>query len=511
MKKILFALIISALSIHVIRSQEIIWKYSEELPHGVQRTFVEIDSENNVYTAFSGMDYLKIIKFDPNGNLQWSIVDTAWRSFYDFKVSNSGTIYATGSIETGINTYDCIVAAYSPQGIQQFESTYSVTNFSGDAGNRITFDDAGNIYVSGMSLTGTTTSLFTLKMNNGGSIEWVQLKDFITPVVPYNLILDDEGNVYSAGFDAYVGDSINSFIVKYGNDGQQLFDNTYLIDGYKSFYGAALFFDLDQNLILAGMIATNNNTGGCCLKIDADGNVMWERLILAGYHDMAILCGDIDRSGNIILGGQITYDDADAYYGKFSADGNLIWENVYSGPVGSIDECRNLVVDDDQCYFSFSEDGITSKRNFTILKTDLSGNTIWDIFYDGPAHLNDNLKEIIIDNNNEIVVMAQTEEVALHYYATLIKYSNPLSVSENNTSYNPNLVLFPNPAYQVVTISTAEGYAIDELTIYTLAGQQVLHERLLSGTIDISHLQPGMYIVEVTGEGRKIRRKLLIE
>jgi len=38
-----------------------------------------------------------------------------------------------------------------------------------------------------------------------------------------------------------------------------------------------------------------------------------------------------------------------------------------------------------------------------------------------------------------------------------------------------------------------------------------LRVRPEDGTIDISHLQPGMYIVEVTVEGRKVRQKLLVE
>ncbi len=38
-----------------------------------------------------------------------------------------------------------------------------------------------------------------------------------------------------------------------------------------------------------------------------------------------------------------------------------------------------------------------------------------------------------------------------------------------------------------------------------------MHERLVNGIIDISALQPGMYIVEVSIENIRIRRKLLVE
>jgi len=83
------------------------------------------------------------------------------------------------------------------------------------------------------------------------------------------------------------------------------------------------------------------------------------------------------------------------------------------------------------------------------------------------------------------------------------------SVEEINSK--DYLSIFPNPAKHKVSISTDDGKEVDEVTIYTLTGQQVLQKRHVDGTIDISHLQPGMYIVEVTIENTRIRQKLLVQ
>jgi len=72
------------------------------------------------------------------------------------------------------------------------------------------------------------------------------------------------------------------------------------------------------------------------------------------------------------------------------------------------------------------------------------------------------------------------------------------------------LSLFPNPAKDEVKL-ILDGFVIDEVNIYAFTGQQVLHERSVDGTIDISHLQPGMYIVEVTIENTRLRQKLLVQ
>ena len=73
-----------------------------------------------------------------------------------------------------------------------------------------------------------------------------------------------------------------------------------------------------------------------------------------------------------------------------------------------------------------------------------------------------------------------------------------------------NLLLYPNPAHQELNIS-AEGFIIDAVSIYTLTGQQAMRHRPEGKRIDISTLQPGMYMVEVTIEGRKVRKKLVVE
>ena len=83
-----------------------------------------------------------------------------------------------------------------------------------------------------------------------------------------------------------------------------------------------------------------------------------------------------------------------------------------------------------------------------------------------------------------------------------------ISVDEN--TLESTVILYPNPATDELNIS-AEGYGSLKLGIYSPAGQLLLHERSVNSPIDISGLRAGMYIVELTIEGRKIRRKLLVE
>jgi len=61
-----------------------------------------------------------------------------------------------------------------------------------------------------------------------------------------------------------------------------------------------------------------------------------------------------------------------------------------------------------------------------------------------------------------------------------------------------------------LTISIKDG-TIEEVNIYNQTGQRVFNEEGSANIIDVSNLQPGMYIIEVVSGQKKIREKLLTE
>jgi hypothetical protein len=75
---------------------------------------------------------------------------------------------------------------------------------------------------------------------------------------------------------------------------------------------------------------------------------------------------------------------------------------------------------------------------------------------------------------------------------------------------NRNILIYPNPAKSKLNIS-AEGCKVDQVLIYSITGQGAKVLRPQNNIVDISGLQPGIYIVEVTVEGRKARQKLVVK
>lgn len=64
------------------------------------------------------------------------------------------------------------------------------------------------------------------------------------------------------------------------------------------------------------------------------------------------------------------------------------------------------------------------------------------------------------------------------------------------------VVLFPNPAQDLVSIKHESNKTVERITVYSLDGKQVQHQpSLTNNTINVSKLAAGMYVIKVVFEG----------
>ena len=85
------------------------------------------------------------------------------------------------------------------------------------------------------------------------------------------------------------------------------------------------------------------------------------------------------------------------------------------------------------------------------------------------------------------------------------------TIAMEEITFEDEFSIFPNPAKDVLTISSKNGLRIDEIVIYNQIGQKVLHAKRLTNSIDVSMLQPGMYMVEIVSNDLKFREKVIIK
>ena len=170
-------------------------------------------------TSAGGSDIF-VAKYNSSGALQWvqSAGGTSDDSGNDIAVDRSGNVYVTGyyigtatfgtTTKTSAGSNDLFVAKYNSSGALQWVQSAGGT--LSDAGNAITADGSGNVYVTGYyqetATFGTTTKtsagstdIFVAKYNSSGALQWVQSAGGTFSDQGNGIAVDGSGNVYVTG------------------------------------------------------------------------------------------------------------------------------------------------------------------------------------------------------------------------------------------------------------------------------------------------------------------------
>lgn len=71
--------------------------------------------------------------------------------------------------------------------------------------------------------------------------------------------------------------------------------------------------------------------------------------------------------------------------------------------------------------------------------------------------------------------------------------------------------LYPNPVTSDILMITSAKNNAKQVTIFDMLGKQVLSKTLVDKTLDVSSLQPGVYIIKITEDKKTATRKLVVE
>jgi uncharacterized delta-60 repeat protein len=254
------------------------------------------------------------IKYSPQGQQNWAVrYDGPFHeneTGEDLAVDKLGNVYVTGYTlvgpATGTNA-NYITIKYDARGVQQWIATYDNSFGGEDQAKWLKLDLTGNVYVTGSSGEGVSPlwakDVLTIKYKNSGQQLWTARFDgqaYDSFESPSALALDQPGNLLiSTGTTN--GINYGTFIVlKYDNDGflqwadygnpeQRLYD---------------LVVDEESNVYLTGSYyLTNDNFDCITLKYDPNGNILWwTRFGLVNKVEIG-RCIALDQDDNILIGG----------------------------------------------------------------------------------------------------------------------------------------------------------------------------------------------------------------
>ncbi|MPT35384.1 MAG: T9SS type A sorting domain-containing protein [Flavobacterium sp.] len=481
---------------------------------------------------------IAIVKYDNQGNVVWAKayggprVDQATAITTD----TAGNFYIAGGFLDTI-TFDSVTLTADPFGvagnfIAKFDTNGNlifakkVTNdSSGTVIRMIKTDNAENIYLTGFFNTpsiqmgaitlnyedynsaglGSSYRTYVAKMDSQGNYLWAKASQsndaHYMGIIPFGLDVDTNGNVYVGGHfgcntirfgtitltkNTTYNYNFNMYLVKYDSNGNEIWARNAGSSYDNGTCTLAVKTDLNNNIYAAGYFSNIVSFGDAILsasggsqqfivKYDPSGNVLWAKAATATAGFNTIHSIDVDENNSLYTAG--TYNNTQLNFGngvtltnpvptdgavfvvKYTPGGEAVWARKAT----SLNANNTLNID------------CKSQNELYICGT-----------FNNPTMTFGNQTVTKSENNYDL------------YLAKL--YYEPLST----TDWNANKVqVYPNPAKDQLFINQPEAYT--NYSVYNVSGAKITSGMIRpeTGSIDVSELTKGIYILQLSDNGSK--------
>ena len=319
----------------------------------------------------------------------------------------------------------------------------------------------------------TDGSILIIKLDSTGNFLWKSVFGGIRYESGFTSIETPDKGFLTLGWTRSFGFGNNSnrdmILVKWDSSGNKLWHKTYGTINFDG--GNGITATADGNYLLSGYRGAINNDIRCWIqKIDPAGNVIWSN----------------------------TYDDG---------DGELWWaKERFDGTIVGVGSSKDNFVNYDDGY---------------IVKTDSLGILQWDRMF----HMNNNHSyfrdfDFTLDGGYICAGFAFTGNSG-NQDAWLVKLDSLgcdslgcaayVGLFEPPQNKEEEIVLFPNPAYDILQIKFDFPYAgALHWYLYTAEGKLIKQRPeyvMRNFSIDVSDFNPGMYLLELkTDSGRTMKK-----
>ncbi len=233
------------------------------------------------------------VKYNSSGAQQWVSRYNGAANDTDeaigIALAMNGSVTVTGKSKSSGLNYDIITVNYNSSGSQQWISAYDGTANSNDEACSVVTDNSGNLYVSGSSKNiGTGFDMTTIKYNPSGSRLWASVYNGTANGNDKSSAscIDNAGNLYVTGSCEDAGSSLNFCTIKYSGTGQTMWTRKYNHIDNDTDRASSVIVDNNGNVYVAGF--SKDLEGGkdyLTIKYEQDKVLQLNSLIEARYDE----------------------------------------------------------------------------------------------------------------------------------------------------------------------------------------------------------------------------------
>lgn len=504
---------------------------------------VKTDAASNVYVAgniktTSNYDGISIVKYNSSGTVQWSVnflnpFDNRSVRVNQMVTDNSGNVYIAGLYDNPLPSgYDFLILKYSNSGTLLWYRTWSyLTSNSNDIASSIALDASGNVFVTGSCDNNAQFGrIATLKYSSSGNIQWAQTY-FVTGWSGNHygrkIITDASGNCYVTGTGKSDVNGSNQYVtLKYNSTGNLQWAQYNIANANYNSRPNDIAIDGSGNVFVTGESYTSlTNSEWRTIKYSSLGVFQWVKTYNgnANLVDKAVSI-DVDGTGYIYVTGYTfnTATASDFTTIKYNTSGNSLWVQNYNGTGNSTDAATDIFVDGSgNSYTTGYSAGSGSGYDYATVKYNANGVQQWAQRYNGPANGPDSPSDVFVDNTGNVYVTGNSVGIGTFVDYATVKYSQTTGIEpisgiipdKFNLSQN-----YPNPFNPTTNIEFSLPVSGNvKISVYDMLGKEVsvlANQFMQAGTyksdFDANSLPSGTYFYRIETEGFTDTKKMML-
>ena len=303
------------------------------------------------------------------------------------------------------------------------------------------------------------SDFWIIKTDADGNMQWNKTYGGASIETSGGMCATTDGGYIMCGSTASFGaGGYDAWLVKVDSDGNMEWDQTY--GGTDNEYGNHVIQTVDGGYALGGR-TLSYGTGAdyfWLVKVDADGNMEWDQTYGGAGSEYGMYVIQTNDGGYALVGhtSSVGAGSYDVWLVKTDASGNMLWDQVYGGTELEWGQCLAQTSDGGYAIAGTTASFGAGERDFWLVKVDADGNLEWDQTYGGTG--NDGANYFIQTDDSGYAIVGFTT-VGSDQNATLIK-TDVLGNMEWNQTYGgagtetAYALLKTNDGYYLLTLNT---------------------------------------------------------